>query len=150
MEQEKIKRNENYNSYVESKTPKTKMFGSLMRAYLTGGLICVFGQGVYDLYAYIWPNLSTTQLSSYMLITIIFLASLFTAIGFYDKIGAFGGAGSIIPITGFSNSITSAALEFKHEGIVFGICVKMFTIAGPVIVLGVAGSVVAGLFALII
>lgn len=150
MEQEKIKRNENYNAYVESKTPKTKMFGSLMRAYLTGGLICVFGQGVYDLYAYIWPNLSVTQLSSYMLITIIFLASLFTAIGFYDKIGAFGGAGSIIPITGFSNSITSAALEFKHEGIVFGICVKMFTIAGPVIVLGVAGSVVAGLFALII
>lgn len=150
MEQEKIKRNENYNAYVESKTPKTKMFGSLMRAYLTGGLICVFGQGVYDLYVYIWPNLSTTQLSSYMLITIIFLASLFTAIGFYDKIGAFGGAGSIIPITGFSNSITSAALEFKHEGIVFGICVKMFTIAGPVIVLGVAGSVVAGLFALII
>ena len=150
MEQEKIKRNENYNAYVESKTPTTKMFGSLMRAYLTGGLICVFGQGVYDLYAYIWPNLSTTQLSSYMLITIIFLASLFTAIGFYDKIGAFGGAGSIIPITGFSNSITSAALEFKHEGIVFGICVKMFTIAGPVIVLGVAGSVVAGLFALII
>lgn len=149
MEQEKIKRNENYNTYVESKTPKTKMFGSLMRAYLTGGLICVFGQGVYDLYAYIWPNLSATQLSSYMLITIIFLASLFTAIGFYDKIGAFGGAGSIIPITGFSNSITSAALEFKHEGIVFGICVKMFTIAGPVIVLGVAGSVVAGLFALI-
>ena len=150
MEQEKIKRNENYNAYVESKTPKTKMFGSLMRAYLTGGLICVFGQGVYDLYAYIWPNLSVTQLSSYMLITIIFLASLFTAIGFYDKIGAFGGAGSIIPIPGFSNSITSAALEFKHEGIVFGICVKMFTIAGPVIVLGVAGSVVAGLFALII
>ena len=150
MEQEKIKRNENYNAYVESTTPKTKMFGSLMRAYLTGGLICVFGQGVYDLYAYIWPNLSTTQSSSYMLITIIFLASLFTAIGFYDKIGAFGGAGSIIPITGFSNSITSAALEFKHEGIVFGICVKMFTIAGPVIVLGVAGSVVAGLFALII
>lgn len=149
MEQEKIIRNENYNAYVESKTPKTKIFGSLLRAYLTGGLICVFGQGVYDLYAYIWPNLSVTQLSSYMLITIIFLASLFTAIGFYDKIGAFGGAGSIIPITGFSNSITSAALEFKHEGIVFGICVKIFTIAGPVIVLGVAGSVVAGLLALI-
>lgn len=150
MEKEKSNRNENYNAYVESKTPKSKMAGSLIRAFVTGGLICAIGQGFYDLYAWIWPNLSQTQLSTYMLITIIFLASLFTAIGFFDRIGAFGGAGSVIPITGFSNSITSPALEFKHEGIIFGICVKMFTIAGPVIVLGIAGSVVAGLIALII
>ena len=146
---EKSNRNQNYNDYVESKTPKTKMAGSLFRAFLTGGIICAIGQGFYDLYAYIWPNLSNTQLSSYMLITIIFLASLFTAIGFYDKIGAFGGAGSVIPITGFSNSIASPALEYKHEGIVFGICVKMFTIAGPVIVLGVVGGVIAGIIELI-
>ena len=149
MEENKFNRNKNYNSYVESKTPKSKMFGSLLRAYLTGGAICVIGQGFFDLYTMIWPDLSQMQLSTYMLITIIFLASLFTAIGFYDKIGAFGGAGSVIPITGFSNSITSPAIEFKHEGIIFGICVKMFTIAGPVIVLGIAGSVVAGLIALL-
>ena len=80
----------------------------------------------------------------------IFIASFLTGIGVYDKIGKFAGGGSIVPITGFSNSITSPALEFKHEGIIYGICVKMFTIAGPVIVVGVVSSILVGLIYLFI
>lgn len=140
-----IKRNENYNAYVESKIPKTKMLPSLLKAFLVGGTICAIGQGFFDLYTYIFPYLSEAEVTSAMLISIIFLASLLTGLGIYDKVGAFGGAGSIIPITGFSNSIASPAIEFKKEGIIFGVCVKMFTIAGPVIVNGIVGSMIAGL-----
>lgn len=140
-----MKRNENYNAYVESKIPKTKMFPSLLKAFLVGGTICAIGQGFFDLYTYCFPYLSEAEVTSAMLISIIFLASLLTGLGIYDKVGAFGGAGSIIPITGFSNSIASPAIEFKKEGIIFGVCVKMFTIAGPVIVNGIVGSVIAGL-----
>ena len=86
----------------------------------------------------------------YTLIVLIFLASFLTGIGVYDKIGKFAGGGSIVPITGFSNSISSAALEFKNEGIIYGMCVKMFTIAGPVIVFGVVASIVVGIIYLFV
>lgn len=142
-------RNSNYNEYVEAKSPKTKIVFSLLKSFLVGGTICVIGQGIYDIYGALFPNLSSTQLGSVMLITIIFIAALLTGIGIYDKIGAFGGAGSIIPITGFSNSMVSSALEYKKEGIIFGICVKMFAIAGPVIVIGTVASIIAGLLSLI-
>ena len=87
---------------------------------------------------------------AFTLIVLIFIASFLTGIGVYDKIGRFAGGGSIVPITGFSNSITSAALEFKHEGIIYGICVKMFTIAGPVIVSVVVASFIVGIIYLFI
>ena len=77
-------------------------------------------------------------------IILIFIASLLTGLGIYDRIGVFAGAGSIVPITGFSNSISSPAIEFKKEGIIFGLCVKMFSVAGPVIVNGVVVSVIIG------
>ncbi|MDD4350866.1 MAG: stage V sporulation protein AC [Clostridia bacterium] len=144
MEQNK-NLNIKYNAYVEAKIPKTKMLPSLLKAFLVGGLICAIGQGFFDLYTYFFPYLSEAQVSSAMLITIVFLASLLTGIGIYDRIGAFGGAGSVIPITGFSNSIASPALEYKKEGIIFGMCVKMFSVAGPVIVNGVVASIIAGL-----
>lgn len=82
--------------------------------------------------------------------TIIFITCFLTGLGIYDVVGAWGGAGSVIPITGFSNSISSPAIEFKKEGIIYGICVKMFTIAGPVIVCGVVGSVICGIVGLFI
>ena len=85
-----------------------------------------------------------------MLMTIIFITCFLTGLGIYDVIGAWGGAGSVIPITGFSNSISSPSIEFKKEGIIYGICVKMFTIAGPVIVCGVVGSIICGAVSLII
>ena len=87
---------------------------------------------------------------AYTLIVLIFIAAFLTGIGVYDKIGKFAGGGSIVPITGFSNSITSPAIEFKHEGIIYGICVKMFTIAGPVIVSGVVSSIIVGIIYLFI
>jgi stage V sporulation protein AC len=89
--------------------------------------------------------MSVDSATAWMLIMLIILASFLTGIGVYDRIGVFAGAGSIVPITGFSNSITSPAMEFKKEGIIFGMCVKMFSVAGPVIVNGVAVSVLIGL-----
>lgn len=144
------KRNQNYNMYVEAKLPKTKLFPSMSKAFLVGGLICCFGQLCYDLYAQWFPSLSETELGTAMLMTIIGLTAILTGFGVFDWLGAFGGAGTVIPITGFANAIVSPSMEFKKEGIIFGICVKMFSIAGPVIVCGVVGSVLAGLIYLII
>lgn len=138
-------RNTNYNIYVESKLPKTRAWPSLIKSFILGGIICAIGQGFFDLYAYFFPELGESELTSCMLMTIIFITCFLTGLGVYDVIGAWGGAGSVIPITGFSNSISSPAIEFKKEGIIYGICVKMFTIAGPVIVCGVVGSIVCGI-----
>ena len=112
---------------------------------MVGGLICVIGQIIQDALLFIFPMLTLEDATAWMLIIIIFIASLLTGLGWYDRIGVFAGAGSIVPISGFSNSISSPAIEFKKEGIIFGLCVKMFTVAGPVIVNGIAISVLIGL-----
>ena len=138
-------RNQKYNEYVEAKTPKTKNWPTLFNAFLVGVLICCLGQGIYDLLAYFFPTMTDTELSAWMLIVLIFLSCFLTALGVYDRIGTFAGAGSIVPITGFANSVASPALEFKKEGIIFGLCVKMFTVAGPVIVCGIVSSVIVGI-----
>ena len=138
-------RNKKYNQYVDSKKPETKNFPTLIYAYLVGGFICMIGQAIQDALLAIFPTMSVEAAGSWMLIILIFLASFLTAIGVYDRIGVFAGAGSIVPITGFSNSITSPAMEFKKEGIIFGLCVKMFSVAGPVIVNGLAISVIVGI-----
>lgn len=143
-------RNENYNKYIKQKIPKTKPWPTLFNSFWVGGVICLVGQGINELLSLIWPNIDQTTQWAYVLIILIFLASLLTGLGVYDKIGAFAGAGSIVPITGFSNSVTSPAIEFKHEGIIFGICVKMFTVAGPVIVSGVVSSIIVGFIYLFI
>lgn len=140
-----IERNKKYNAYVDAKKPQTKNFPTLIYAYLVGGFICMIGQSIQDFLLAIFPTMSLESASAWMLIILIFLASFLTAIGVYDRIGVFAGAGSIVPITGFSNSITSPAMEFKKEGIIFGLCVKMFTVAGPVIVNGLAISVIVGI-----
>jgi len=142
---DKLERNKKYNEYVEAKIPKTKNFPSLIYAYLVGGAICILGQGISDLLMWVFPLMTLEEATTWMLIALIFLASLLTGIGIFDRIGAFAGAGTIVPITGFSNSITSPAIEFKKEGIIFGMCVKMFSVAGPVIVCGVSISVIVGL-----
>ncbi len=143
MKQEK--RNEAYNRYVEARIPKTKAWPSLFNSFWVGGLICVIGQGIDMLILYLFPYMSQQTAWAWTLVVLIFLASFLTGIGVYDKIGKFAGGGSIVPITGFSNSISSPAIEFKHEGIIYGTCVKMFTIAGPVIVVGVVSSIVVGI-----
>lgn len=144
-----IERNQKYIKYVESKTPKTKSWPSLLNSFWVGGLICVVGQSINDLLLSIFPYLAEQSAWGYTLIILIFFASLLTGVGVYDRIGKFAGGGSIVPITGFSNSITSPALDFKSEGIIFGMCVKMFSIAGPVIVIGIVASTVVGLLYLI-
>lgn len=142
-------RNKKYNEYVEAKIPKTKSWPSLFNAYLVGGLICMLGQAINDILQKIFPSMTMEEANAWMLIVLIFLASFLTAIGVYDRIGIFAGAGSVVPITGFSNSITSPAIEFKKEGIIFGLCVKIFSIAGPVIVNGILISMIAGFIYLI-
>lgn len=139
------KQREAYNKYVEAKRPITKPFPTLIWAFLVGGTICVIGQGIYDSIMAIFPSLTKDIVQAYTLVALIFISTLLTGFGVYDKLGAFAGAGSVIPITGFANSIASPAIEFKTEGWIFGMCVKMFTIAGPVLVNGIAGSVLVGI-----
>lgn len=143
-------RNKKYNEYVEAKSPLTKNFPTLFNSFWVGGLICCIGQGFYDLLAYFFPYLTDAELTSLMLIILIFITCFLTAIGVFDKIGNFAGAGTIVPITGFANSIASPALEYKKEGIIFGVCSKMFIVAGPVIVCGIVASVIVGLIYLFI
>ena len=142
-------RNKRYNAYVEAKIAKTHAWPSLFNAFWVGGLICTFGQVCNDLILNFFPNVPEKSAWSYTLIILIFLASFLTGLGLFDNIGAFAGAGTIIPITGFSNSIASPAIEFKNEGIIFGMCAKMFVIAGPVIVCGTTASILVGLIYLI-
>jgi stage V sporulation protein AC len=142
---EDVRRNEQYNKYVCAKIPKTKWWPSLFNSFLVGGVICLIGQGINDLIMLAFPEISQQSAWSWTLVILIFIASFLTGIGVYDQIGKFAGGGSIVPITGFSNSITSPSIEFKSEGIIYGICVKMFTIAGPVIVFGAVSSVIVGL-----
>lgn len=142
--------NEKYNKYVEAKTPKTKNFPTLINAFWVGGLICMIGQAISDSLMAIFPTMTLEEANVWMLVGLVFLASFLTGVGIFDKIGAFAGAGTIVPITGFSNSITSPAIEYKHEGLIFGVCVKMFTVAGPVIVNGVLVSFLIGIIYLFI
>lgn len=146
----KIERDERYNAYVESKIPKTHCFPSLFYAFVIGGIICILGQAIKDSLLATFETMTPQEASNWALIGLIFLASLLTALGVFDDIGAIAGAGTIVPITGFSNSITSPALEFKKEGFIFGMCAKMFIVAGPVIVNGVVASIIVGLIYLII
>lgn len=143
-------RNKKYNEYVEAKIPKTKSWPSLFNAFWVGGLVCLLGQGINDGLLALFPTMSEQYAWTFTLIILIFIAALLTGIGIFDDIGKFAGGGTLIPITGFSNSITSPAIEFKNEGIIFGMCVKMFVIAGPVIVSGIVASSLVGLIYLIL
>ena len=147
---EETERNRRYCNYVEAKIPKTHLWPSLFNAFWIGGLICVIGQIINDLLLLEFPTLATQTAWGYTLIILIFLASFLTGIGVFDKIGEYAGAGTIVPITGFSNSIASPALDFKNEGIIFGMCAKMFVIAGPVIVCGTVASILVGLIYLFV
>ena len=144
------KRNEKYNAYVSARVPKTHAWPTLLRAFWVGGVVCILGQLISDLLVYVYPTMPKIAVASYTSISLIFLASLLTGIGIFDRIGGYAGAGTIVPITGFSNSITSPAMEFRSEGLIFGLCVKMFSIAGPVIVMGIVASAIVGLLYLFI
>ena len=138
-----------YKDYVEKKAPKTKHVKNLVLAFVVGGLICIIGQIISDLTLLINKSLTEDQVGSITTVIMIFIGSLLTGIGVYEKIGFHAGAGSIVPITGFANSIVSPAMEFNDEGIIFGIMSHMFAIAGPIIVSGTVASVAVGLIYLI-
>lgn len=132
-----------YNKYVQEKIPKPSYLKNCLWAFFVGGLICTFGQFLINFYKSI--GLDNGGMSSATAITLVFLGALFTGLGLYDKLGKRAGAGSIVPITGFANSIVSPAMEYKREGFVFGVAARMFTIAGPVLVYGYGSSVIVGL-----
>ena len=135
--------NEEYQRYIDSISPKSNCGQNAFRAFLTGGIICMVGQLVLNLWS--GQGLDEQSAASATCITMIFLGALLTGLGVYDKLAAFGGAGTLVPITGFANAVTAAAMEYKTEGYIMGVGAKMFTIAGPVIVYGVSASVVYGL-----
>ncbi len=136
--------NKNYLEYVKAISPKTNQKRSLFRAFWVGGVICMIGQTFRYLLEY-GLNLSGDELSSYVSMIMIFLGAFLTGLGVYDRIGKYAGGGSIVPITGFANSVVSPAIEFKTEGYIYGTAAKMFVIAGPIIVFGVASSVLVGI-----
>ena len=136
--------NQNYLDFVAEISPKTNEKRSLIRAYWVGGFICSIGQGLRYFFQEV-VGLSGDELASYVSIVLIFLGSLLTGLGVYDRIGKYAGGGSIVPITGFANSVVSPAMEFKTEGYIYGTAAKMFTVAGPIIVFGVSASVLVGL-----
>lgn len=138
-----------YKKYVEQKSPKPTYLKNYIMAFLVGGLICCIGQGINDFYMNV-INLDKLDASSSTSMTLIFLGAILTGFGVYDLIGKFAGAGSIIPITGFANSIVSPAMEFKKEGYVMGVGANLFKIAGPVLVYGVSSSIICGLIYYII
>ena len=137
-----------YQEYVSNTAPKSPMMRSIIAAFLVGGLICCIGEGIKDIIKLIEPTLEKEQVGNWVSISMIFLGSFLTALGVYDKIGHYAGAGSIVPITGFANSVVSPAMEYNREGIFFGVCAKMFIIAGPIIVFGVISSVIVGIIGL--
>ena len=121
------------------------MIRTLFAAFMVGGAICCLGEAIGDVIKLIFKSMSDKDVSTWESCVMIFLGSLLTALGLYDKLGHFAGAGSIVPITGFANSIVSPAMEFNREGVFFGVCAKMFVIAGPIIVFGTVASFLVGL-----
>lgn len=137
-------RNEKYAKYVSKISPHSRFCLPMLWSFLFGGLICIIGQGFYELYDWLFPEYKNEFIGGMVSSTLILIASVLTGFGIYDKFGTFAGGGSLVPITGFSNSMTAAAMEHRKEGIVFGTCANMFKIAGPVIVFGVALSMAVG------
>ena len=132
-----------YNEYVKQVTPTHSLWSQLIRAFVTGGIICCLGQGIVN-YA-LSLGLDKETAGSWCSLILVFLSAFLTGFNIFPSIAKWGGAGALVPITGFANAVASPAIDFRAEGIVTGTAVKMFTVAGPVIVFGTAASVVYGL-----
>lgn len=131
-----------YQKFAKNHAPKSPILRDCVCAFLVGGLICTFAEGLYHLYLFL--KLPEDTVKILVPCTLIFLAAFFTGIGIFDDIARFAGAGTLVPITGFANAMASPAIDDKSEGLVMGVGAKMFTIAGPVIVYGVLTSVLYG------
>ena len=143
MNQEQQKEQQKkYADYVKEVTPTHSLPLNMAKAFLTGGLICVLGQIITKFAKS--QGLDQEMAGTWCSVTLVFISVILTGFNLYPKIGKFGGAGSLVPITGFANSVAAPAIEYKAEGQVFGIGCKIFTIAGPVILYGIMSSWAAG------
>ncbi len=133
-----------YGRFVKERSPASSVVIKCFRAFLCGGLICAAAQVISKLFAGFGYDKETV--SSLTSVAMIFTGALLTAFDIYDRLALFAGAGTVVPITGFANSIVSPAMEFRSEGLVLGTAAKMFVIAGPVLVYGISASVICGFF----
>lgn len=137
------KTDKEYQQMVKEASPNSPIFKNCIKAFISGGIICCIGQFLMNVFS----SYGIVAESRNMLVSVILvgLASLLTGLGWYSKIGKFAGAGSVVPITGFSNSVTAPAIEYKKEGFVLGLGAKIFTVAGPVILYGTLASILVGI-----
>ncbi len=138
----RVNKEKEYEEYVKNKVPKPNYLLNCLWAFFVGGVICTIAQFINNLLKN--SGLNKTDAGTVTVIIMIFLGAFLTGLGVYDKLGKKAGAGSIVPITGFANSIVSPAMEFKREGYVLGVAAKMFSVAGPVLVYGFGSSVIIG------
>lgn len=137
------KAQQEYDKMVKKASPNSPILGNCLKAFVSGGIICVLGQLLLNFYT--GKELSEEEAAMAVSISLIGLSAVLTALGWYEKLGKFCGAGTVVPITGFANSVVSPAIEFKKEGMVMGMAAKMFIVAGPVIVYGTLTSMLVGL-----
>ena len=138
-----INSKKDYQNYVDKKTPNSPIIKNCFNAFWIGGLICIIGQLINSYCKYIGLDV---QLSGTIVsIVLIGISAFLTGLNLFNKIGKFAGAGSLVPITGFANSIVSPAMEYKSEGYIMGVGAKMFTVAGPVLVYGISSSILVGI-----
>ena len=140
-----IETKQEYSDYVDQKSPNSPILKNCFNAFWVGGLICSIGQIIMDFCQY--QGMDQTSASTVVSIILIALSAILTGLNIFNKIGKFAGAGSLVPITGFANSIVSPAIEYKSEGYIMGVGGKMFTVAGPVLVFGISASVIIGIIA---
>ena len=134
--------NKEYQKMVEKASPNSSLGRNMLSAFLVGGIICCIGQAFADLYIYL--GISREKATTLASVTLIFLAVLLTGLQKFNNLAKIGGAGALVPITGFANAMSSTAIEFKNEGFVLGTGANVFKIAGPVIAYGTAASVIYG------
>ena len=147
MENNPLETKQEYSKYVDKKSPNSPILKNCFNAFWVGGLICSIGQII--LFYFKYKGLDETTSATIVSIILIGLSALLTSINIFNRIGKFAGAGSLIPITGFANSIVAPAMEYKSEGYIMGVGAKMFTVAGPVLVYGISTAIVVGLIYLI-
>ena len=135
--------NKEYSEITKKRSPNTKIGVTFTKAFLIGGAICTIGQGFMNLYKYL--GFGKTEAGALTSMTLIFISAILTGLKLYDKMAKHGGAGTLVPITGFANAVVAPALEYKTEGYILGVGAKMFTIAGPVLVFGIAASALYGI-----
>lgn len=136
-----------YQDYVNKKSPNSPIWKNCLNSFWVGGLICSIGQIIMEICKY--RGLDNETSATITSIILIFMSAFLTALNLFNKIGKFAGAGSLVPITGFANSIVSPSMEYKSEGYVMGVGAKMFTVAGPVLVYGISSSILVGIIYLI-